>query len=201
MLHVHLGLIHEVELALGKGEIQVPLQVFALPDGLVDARDIELELVAPLGLGKCHGLLCFLEQPIGLKGVVRIDGDANGGGDIEFRAVDVHGAADLMQEPVGHGGGLVGFADVPLDDRELVSPEPATIDEVVLVGVHDPFGDDLEKTVAAGEAVLFIERFEIVQANAEDRGHAALAARGFKRAIKQVQEHVPVRQAGERIVA
>ena len=57
---VYLWLVNQMKLVKGQSLRKILLKLFAIPDFLIDARHVKLEVVAAFLFGQHHGLFCAL---------------------------------------------------------------------------------------------------------------------------------------------
>ena len=188
-------LVVQRQLVVAERGAQLALHVESVVD-LAAHRLVEQGDPSPAGLlGGVHRQVGALHDLVG-----RIGSDAERDADAHRHDVLATVEADRClhgrQQAVGDGGDLEIGADVAAHDQELVAAEAS--DDVAAAGRGlQPVGDDLQQPVADGVTEAVVDDLEVVEV-AEHHGHAFAIA---DRVGQQVEELLPVRQAGQRVVA
>ena len=125
-----LGLEEEDDLAVGDGRAQRAGQRQAARAVAVELR-LEQHVAAAAFLGGVHGDVGALVELLDVIAVLGGAGDADRGVDLEREPVDRERLAELAQQLLGDGAGLIGAGEVGQQDAELVAAEAG--DGVLLV--------------------------------------------------------------------
>jgi hypothetical protein len=121
---LHDGLVLEGELAQADRLAQAALEGQPLLGLRVHVRLVEVEGVAALLLGAVHRDVRALEQRLHVGAVLRVEGDAGAGGDVELAPVEMEGLPQHLAQLAGHDHRVLGVADRLQQHGELVSPQP-----------------------------------------------------------------------------
>ncbi len=172
------------------------LQLALLAHLLVDAGDVELVAAAGLLLGQGHGLLGALQQVLGAVAVLGEQGDAQAGAQGDFLLADEERPGQVVEQALRQFGGLAGVLEGDQDQRELVAAHARQGGEMAVLHAQ-AIGGGAQQLVAALVAVAFVDRLEVVEAQAEDR-HPVQAALGIDEDLLQLLLQLyAVGQAGE----
>ena len=121
---LELRLVVQHELAPLQRLAQLALEPPARLRLLVHGRLEEAGLVTALGLGAVEGQLGMLEQRVRVWPVLREQGDADAGREMDLLAGEVERRGQGGQDLVGQGGDIGDLAALRLDQHELVAAEP-----------------------------------------------------------------------------
>jgi hypothetical protein len=138
----------EFELFLGDGDLEVFLHLLPVAQFLAHAGLVDRIGIAAVVLGGIEADVAVLEQRLGVVGVARGDGDADGCARADGVAGrQEHRFRDGVKQAVREVGGLVRKVDAGLDEGEFVAAE--TGDAIAgPAGVAQPFGDGRDHGVA-----------------------------------------------------
>jgi hypothetical protein len=194
----HDRLVGDGDLALGQRAAQVGDQrqpVLGLLAGLlVEQRPGALAAV----LGLVHRDVGIAQQPLGRAGRGRAgrQHDADAAPDRALPAVEQHRAAQRLEQPVRHRGGLLLVAHRAAEHRELVAAEAGH--QVPFADrALEPLADLHEQAVTRVVAERVVDQLEVVEVE-EQHGERLLAAGEVRGDL--LQQLSAVGQAGQSVV-
>ena len=87
----------------------------------IHCRLEELKTIAPGMLGVIHGPIGSFQQRLCLRSVIRISGNADAGGDVQFMLANVVRQAQCFQNFRSGQGGVLCMPDLPQQHHELIA--------------------------------------------------------------------------------
>ena len=196
----HLGLVVHDQLPPLDGVVQAALELQPLVGLGVEARRVELVGVATAVLGPVHGGVGVLEQRLGGGAVLRVQGHAHAGRDVDLLASQGEGAAERPQHLACHPDDVVLAVDLAEEDRELVAAHAG--DGVVFAHrLGEAPAHQLQELVADSVPQAVVDLLEPVEVDEHHRHRALALVGGGQRDRHLVDEQVPSGQAGEVVVA
>ena len=166
---------------------------------LGDALLVKVESVAPAVLGLVHRRVGMLHQRLGVPAVLRVQADADAGGNMQRVIADDQHLFQRLDDFFRHVRGGLAIPQIFQQDHELVAAQTG---ECILFAQQHPDapGHGLQHGIADGVAETVVDRLEPVQVD-EQHGQPACRAVGTAGGMGQpVRQQHPIRQAGQRIV-
>ncbi len=194
--HVDLGLVVELQLAVGQGCLQAADQLRQLRLVAILLGVEPLQSVASVELGQVQGLAGVAQQDVGIACVLGEPRGAHAGRTEQGGAADVQRGAGLLLQALHDEVHL--FARLqPFDDhRELVAAQPGQ--GVALTQRQaKALGQDLQHLVAHGMAVALVERLEVVQVERCHHHRLLIAPAQVQRMFEPVGQQHAVGQTGQ----
>ena len=156
-------------------------------------------------LGLIHGLVGLPEELVGVDVVLlRIEGDAEAGGDLEHSAAHPHGLRDRIKQAGKQGQAhalppLATMSQIGHHNDELIAAE--TGDGIVFAqGQLHACGQGPQELVAGLMAVIVIDGLEAIQVEV-GQGQPGVRALDLRHGLPQaVAKQDPVRQPGQGII-
>ncbi len=198
-LQIHLRLVEELELLGIQGAAQRPLEAHGTAELIIKLGIVELIVVSADILGAVHGQGGIFKQIADPVAVIGIEGDAKAGAKLDALSREVKGVAEGAAKPVCLGGNLVAPRLPPEQNNELIAALAAN--GVVLAQLMaQAQGDGAQQLVAGVMAEPFIDGFELIQPQRDDRDFLLLAVCLHQGLAQAVLEQGAVGQFGERIM-
>ena len=179
--------------------VALPEARHLLPHGAFFLMREEMRRPAALALGLGEREGARLQQPFGIRGMVRIDRDADGNGLLGQPPLDDERLPEGRRQLAAQAQGPVRRPRTGHQQREFI---PTEARQLVLLGDHrgDPKGRLLQQQIATGPAQLLVHPLELVEIEGEDRGRADAIVVARNGTRQHLPEQRAVRQAGQRIV-
>ena len=149
----------------------------------IHGRRVELVVVATGVLGPIHRRVGVAHQRLRIGAVVRIDSDADAGGDEELAFADDEGNLQRLQNFLGDLGCVLHLIDPRNEQRELVTAK-AGHGVAFAHAAADPLRDRLEQRVAHRVAERIVDVLEAIEVEKEN-GEPLVAAAGLSQGQDQ----------------
>ena len=163
-------------------------------------------------LGEVHGQVRIAQQGLGVRAVLRVYRDADARRDHQRIHRELHRLAQRADQPLGHGAGVRGAAQVRQQHHELIAAEAGDIPGPRAIGgarrgglaavaqrAAQAVGDHAQQLVADRVAERVVDALEVVEIEIQHRQHALVVLGGLEGAHQTVARLLAIRQAGERI--
>ena len=191
-----LHLVMQLEFILLDRGLELVRQRAAKPDGVVHLALEEADRALSVAFRAIHRDIGVGQKMRAGRAVIRIDGDADAGADMQGVAVDRERLVEEAREPLrefSRGAGLVGGE---LNGDEFVAAE-AGEEFAVVKGFDHALGRLHQQAVAGAVAEHVVDVLEAVEVHAQDRelGADRLAACDIGR--QPLVERNAVRQSGQ----
>ena len=181
-----LGLEVEDDLAVGDRRAQRAGERQAARAVAVELL-LEHQVAAATLLGGVHRDVGALDELLDSRAVLGRAGDADAGVDLERQALDRERLAQLGEQPLGDGAGLVMRGQVGDQDAELVAAEAG--DHLVLLERQpQSLGDLLQETVAGVMAERVVDLLEVIEVDQHDGRRTIRTAAGVHDLLDLVAE-------------
>ena len=198
-LHVELGLVVQDELArVGEGGAQLGDQRQAERAVVVEHPVVHRQPQMRL-LRDVHGDIRVLQQGLEIGAVLRRDGDADAGLDVEAGSLEHERSGEFGPDAPAQRLRVHRIGNVRQQDDELVTAEPG--DAVALA--HDggqPRADLLQQQVAMVMAESVVDLLEPVEVEEQQRHPPAGTVRPLDGGQRAAAQELAIRQPRERIV-
>ncbi len=190
---VGLGLVVHLQLVAGQSAPQLPHHHQAIGRVAVPL-DVVLLDAAPLLLGEVHRDVGVLQQLVEIVAVVRRDGHADAGADVDEQPLEDDGRRELGEQPLG---GLLGglAAGAGQQHGELVTAEPGNGVDLPH-GAGQPAADEHEQVVPHVVAEGVVDLLEAVEVEQQQGGSRPVLLERLGGALR---EALAVGQPGERV--
>jgi len=126
--------------------------------------------------------------------------DAERRSNTHLLALDRERFGEAQEDRIGNARELLGLAHLRHDDLELVAAEPPDL-PLVADDLRQPARDLLQQLVAHRMPQRIVHRLEPVEIHQQQCTGLRLPAMALERALEQVGDMAPVREARERVVA
>ncbi|GEM_PF-2133190 len=178
---------------------QIAHQLHALQRRLLHRRGEKAKAVAPLVLGRVHGLVGVAQHLDGIAGIVGINADPQAGGAVDLLVAQGVRAGQLVEDLLRQLGQVGHIGQIGDQDAELIATQAGH--RVRLAHAAPDTGTGLDDQLVAHRVAQGVVDFlEMVQVD-EDQRHLVLAALGALEHIRQaVVEQEPVGQLGQAVV-
>ena len=134
---------------------------------------VKLVVVAALFLGAVESGVGVFQQGVDVGAIVRIQADADAGGDMQLVLVKQKHGLEHFQDPLGDFDGFVGALQArQKNDKFIASQAGEGIAFIQAAG--QAFRHALQEPVADGRPQGIDDVFEAVQVHKEDREHVAV---------------------------
>ncbi len=192
-----LGLVVQFDLARVQRPAQIPEESepvggVAVPLGLVDLH----ARAVPLGL--VHRDVRPAQQPLGVQGVVRVDGDPGAGLQDEGQPVEIERRGQLGDQMAGDLLGAGGGVGVREQHRELVAAEPGRL-RAARQGEPQALRYLEQQPVAGQVPEGVVDGAEAVEVDEDQRRAGADGLRVLQRRPGPLQQPLAVGQSGQRV--
>ena len=196
----HDGLVAQEELLPGDGPPEVRLHGQQVAGAGEHGPGEDLEAVAPGLLGLVHGQVGVAQQVFRGVGLVRVQGDAQAGGELDVVAVHGQRHGQGLADALDGLDGLARGDELLQQDHEFVAAEARNrVQPAHAFAQH--FGHGHEHLVAKGVAKAVVQDLEAVQVQKDQGEVVGLAAVGALHGLAHaVQAQGAVGQGGQRIV-
>ena len=201
---VDLGLVVQLELALGQAHAHVQLQRSAGADHGLHLGVIKAQGVAPRVLGLVQGKVGALEEFIHRLACAAVNGDAHAQRAVVRVAVDLVRLAQHAQDALAHVfgtcSGLCGAVAQVFQHHHKFVAALACYGVVLVHTTAQAVRHLQQQGIAPVVAAGFVHRLEVVQVQHQQGAAAVVARAGGQRLLQPVHQQAAVGQAGERVV-